>query len=580
MVARWRAMGDATHRFGGALRASLAEGLVACSAPVARIVDLLESVLETPDAEWPLLQPVEAIAALPDWSPADRDRISGALRSAVAADIRPAFAELRAILADEILPAARPRSARGSGTSPAATRRIAASCAPTPRSTSSRPRSTTSACARSSGSTASSPTSPGASSGPGPSPRRIARLRDDAALSSRPATRSTTLAASSLARANEAIPDVVRPPPADPRARSCAMQPHEEAHSTIAYYRQPAADGSRPGQYYINTCEPDDAAALRGRGPRLPRVRPRAPPPDRDRPGARRGCRRSGATSGRPPSSRAGACTPSASPTRWASTRATSTGSAMLSFDAWRASPARRRHRHARHGLDRASAPIDFMLEHTALGRRTTSRTRSTATSPGRARRSPTSSASSSCSASGRRRGRGSAPPSTSAPSTTPCWAAGRSPCRRSGVSSKPGRRQPSPRVERRRGDHGHPDGGGDARDRPAQPRHPVDGARVDAGHRRGLGGAGGRAPGRLRRRRRRARRGRVAGPDGPRDAHQPVPGHRALRPRRARARAGSTSCGPSRRAPSRSRSSWTCPSWCSWRSRWGRVPPPSCGRP
>jgi uncharacterized protein (DUF885 family) len=34
------------------------------------------------------------------------------------------------------------------------------------------------------------------------------------------------------------------------------MQAHEERHSTIAYYREPAIDGSRPGQYYINTSEP------------------------------------------------------------------------------------------------------------------------------------------------------------------------------------------------------------------------------------------------------------------------------------------------------------------------------------
>ena len=64
------------------------------------------------------------------------------------------------------------------------------------------------------------------------------------------------MAEASLARANAAIGDWFGRLPVAP-CEVVPMPAHEEKHSTIAYYREPAADGSRPGQYYINTYAPE-----------------------------------------------------------------------------------------------------------------------------------------------------------------------------------------------------------------------------------------------------------------------------------------------------------------------------------
>jgi len=58
-----------------------------------------------------------------------------------------------------------------------------------------------------------------------------------------------------LARARAAIPKWFGNLPKT-ECEVVRMQEHEEKHSTIAYYLQPAADGSRPGRYYINTSDP------------------------------------------------------------------------------------------------------------------------------------------------------------------------------------------------------------------------------------------------------------------------------------------------------------------------------------
>jgi uncharacterized protein (DUF885 family) len=64
------------------------------------------------------------------------------------------------------------------------------------------------------------------------------------------------VARASLERANATIPAWFGRLPKTPCV-VVEMGAHEAKHSTIAYYRQPAADGSRPGSYYINTSAPE-----------------------------------------------------------------------------------------------------------------------------------------------------------------------------------------------------------------------------------------------------------------------------------------------------------------------------------
>jgi uncharacterized protein (DUF885 family) len=254
MVARWRALGPWFDQGAANLRRGLAGGRVAVRTPVERAVEQIEGILGRPDAELPLLKPLEV--AHPDWPATEREAFADGLRSAVRDVVRPALERYGAVVRDEILPAARPDERAGilhvDGGADAYTRliRLHTSLDLSPDDIH---RIGLDEVARIDaelaelGGRALGTTDPEAIR---------SRLRSDPALHFTTRDEVFATAEEALARARSAIPEWFGLLP----VADCAvvrMSEHEEKHSTIAYYRQPAVDGSRPGQYYVNTYAPE-----------------------------------------------------------------------------------------------------------------------------------------------------------------------------------------------------------------------------------------------------------------------------------------------------------------------------------
>jgi uncharacterized protein (DUF885 family) len=253
LVERWRDVGRFVDTEIENLRAGLAESLVAVRDPVERVIRELDDLAASPDDEWAFLHPLRHDH--PDWSADARAEFDRSARAAVAEVIRPALARYRTFLDDTILPIARPSDRPGimhlPGGRDAYDRliRVETSLDLTAaefHETGLREVERINAEMAELGSRA---------LGTRDLVETLARLRSDRSLYF--ATRDDVAGAArtALARAKAAIPawfGVL------PRA-DCIVVPmgeHEEAHSTLAYYLAPAPDGTRPGQYFINTSEP------------------------------------------------------------------------------------------------------------------------------------------------------------------------------------------------------------------------------------------------------------------------------------------------------------------------------------
>jgi len=250
---RWRAMASWIDRHVETSRDALARDIAAPDALVRSVLAELDDLLARPVADWPLMEPARA---LPDqWPDADRDRLASAMHGVVADSIRPAFARYRAFLAEEVAPVARPDDRAGLGAVPggdAAYARLVGAHTTLDLSAEEIHRIGLDETARID---AEFEALGEAVFGTSDRAAVIGRLRSDPSLHFETPDEVVAVAEASLARANTAIPGWFGRLP----GAACVVVPmadHEARHSTIGYYRQPAADGSRPGSYYVNASEP------------------------------------------------------------------------------------------------------------------------------------------------------------------------------------------------------------------------------------------------------------------------------------------------------------------------------------
>ena len=245
LLARWRAMPAALDGAIDRLRGGLGDGRTGVATPVAKAIEQIDDLLARPDADWPLAAPAEQ-------APEIRDE----LHRVIGEEIRPAYQRFRAFLADEVMPHARSDDRpgmlhiAGGGHAYRLLARAHTSLDTPPEEIHAIGLAEIERIdgefvelgARVLGTEGLAAT--------------LRALREDPALYFTTRDEVFDSAVRSLERANQAIPDWFGRLPKAP-CEVVRMPAHEEKHSTIAYYREPSADGSRPGQHFINTYAPE-----------------------------------------------------------------------------------------------------------------------------------------------------------------------------------------------------------------------------------------------------------------------------------------------------------------------------------
>ncbi len=254
MVARWTAIAPMLEQMAANVRRGLADGRSPIRTSAQRVVDQLAELLDAPDADGALLAPVKQGAG-PSWAAHEWERFAGDLEQVVSGTVRPALAAFQRFVADEVLPKARGNDRAGIGNLPGGLevyRSLARAHTTTDLDSDEMHAIGLREVERIDAETAELG---GRILGARTLGEVHAALRGDPALHFEAADQIEAVAQASVDRAQLATPEWFGRLPVTP-CEVARMLPHEEKHSTIAYYREPAADGSRPGRYYVNTWQP------------------------------------------------------------------------------------------------------------------------------------------------------------------------------------------------------------------------------------------------------------------------------------------------------------------------------------
>lgn len=254
MIRRWNAMADYVDDYISNLRTGLETGRVAARPSINRTIVQLDALLQRPVEEWPLYAP--AGTKLDAWPEGTRHDFRDAIREAATDRIRPAYERLRDFLRDELYAHAREGAEAGLSGLPggeACYRAMVRS-----HTTVDLPPAEIHAIGIEELAHVHAELSRlGASLlGTGDLAEIQARLREDPGMHFRWPAEIVQTAEAAYARAEAVVEEWFGTVP----AADLAIRPipvYEAPHSIVAYYREGAADGSRPGTYYVNTYRPE-----------------------------------------------------------------------------------------------------------------------------------------------------------------------------------------------------------------------------------------------------------------------------------------------------------------------------------